>query len=53
LIGTAFKYNLYNDMDHGSFTLGNDMGYTDDVIALLPQYNVETPTQKEVEETIF
>lgn len=43
-IPTTFKYNLYNDMDHISFTMGNDMGYTNDVVALLPQYNTEAPT---------
>ena len=58
-ISTAFKYNLYNDMDHISFTLGNDMGYTADVISLLPQFNTEAPTvpteaaQKGVQETLF
>ena len=60
-ISTAFKYNLYNDMDHISFTLGNDMGYTADVVNLLPQYNSEAPTVpteaaqkgKIVEETLF
>lgn len=58
LIPTTFKYNLYNDMDHISFTLGNDMGYTNDVISMLPQYNTEAPTvpteaaQKGVQEFI-
>lgn len=51
-IPTTFKYNLYNDMDHGSFTLGNDMGYTNDVLALLPQFNGEAPSAKDVEQTI-
>ena len=48
-------------MDHESFTMGNDMSYTGDVVRLLPQYNTEAPTvptkeqqqtQKVVEATI-
>jgi len=44
-ISTAFKYNLYNDMNHYSFQVGKDMNYTKDVSNLLEAFNTMAPEE--------
>lgn len=39
-IKTAFRYRIYDDMDHYSFQTGVDMGFTADALSLVAQYNV-------------
>ena len=36
---------MYDDMDHYSFQVGNDMKYTQDVLKLMEAFNTMTPEE--------
>jgi hypothetical protein len=44
-ISTAFKYNLYKDMDHYSWQIGKNMDWTKDVSTLLKTFNTMAPEE--------